>query len=147
ASGGWRDRRLARVGGDQQTAYLSVLQNPRNERQSRNQRLIVDSAAPAYHRSPILERIICKAEAWAEIVVVARRARRLQIVVVTQAEIQEQIRSRLHAVLQVDPEDLPCGLRVRIAEALIDRAREAETHLLDSRQLLRRRRHIIWRIN
>src|SRR5262249_14202854 len=97
-------------------------------------RLVVDAAAATDHRSPVLEWIVSKAESGAKIIAVTRRARRLQIVVVAQSEAQVQIWLRLHTVLQVEPEDVAGELRVRVAEALIDRARKAEVHLLDRGQ-------------
>src|SRR5262249_49347085 len=78
----WRYRRQARAGRDQKTTDHSLLQNGRDERQSRKDRLIVQATPATDHRSPVLEWVVCKTESGAEIIAVTRRARRLQFVVV-----------------------------------------------------------------
>src|SRR5262249_24432195 len=133
---GRRDRRQPLVGRNKKIADRSVLQHGRDEGQAGEYRLVVDAAAATYHCSPVTERIVGEAEARTEIIVVARRPRWQQIVVVAQTVAQVQIRSRLESVLQVEAEISSVKLRVRIAEALIDRAREAETRLLDDGQRL-----------
>jgi hypothetical protein len=100
--------------------------------------LVVDATAATNHRSRVLERVIRKAEARAKIIAITRRAGGLQIVVVAQAEAQAQIRFHLQPVLQVETEDLSGKSCVWVAEALVNRARKAEVHLLDSGQRLGR---------
>src|SRR5262249_28666064 len=113
-------------------------QNRRSECPGCEDRLIVEAAAAADYRLPVLGRIISEAEARPEVVIIARHTCRLQLVVITQAETQVQIRFRLHSVLEVDSEDVAGESRVRITEALVNVAWNAEIHLLHGGQRLRR---------
>src|SRR5262249_46300296 len=123
---------------DQNIADPPRAQNPRSKCRGREERLIVEATAAADYRLPVLERIIGEAEARPEVLIITRRTCRLKLVVITHAEIQVQIRFQLHAVLEVESEDVAGELRARITVALVNVAQKAEIHLLHGGQRLRR---------